>query len=222
MIEYKIISTGSLGNAVVLSDSVLVDCGIPYKLLMPYVAKLKLVLLTHIHSDHFNKLTIKRLSQERPGLRFGCCRWLVQPLTAAGVPVRQIDVFDIAMQYDYGFCKITPVMLKHNVPNCGYKLHFPNAKVLYATDTNSMNGITAPDYDLYLVEANYDDDEIKERIADKKANGEYPYELHVLQNHLSVKKCNDFLYANMGPNSVYVYMHGHVDRGIKEQEKNNE
>lgn len=63
---------------------VLVDCGVPYKALEPYVPKLKLVLLTHIHSDHFQKRTIKRLASERPTLRFGCCRWLVPPLIAAG------------------------------------------------------------------------------------------------------------------------------------------
>ena len=77
MVKYNIISTGSDGNATILEDFVLVDCGVPYKALEPYVPKLKLVLLTHIHSDHFQKRTIKRLASERPTLRFGCCRWLV-------------------------------------------------------------------------------------------------------------------------------------------------
>ena len=53
MVKYNIISTGSDGNATILEDFVLVDCGVPYKALEPYVPKLKLVLLTHIHSDHF-------------------------------------------------------------------------------------------------------------------------------------------------------------------------
>ena len=73
MVKYNIISTGSDGNATILEDFVLVDCGVPYKALEPYVPKLKLVLLTHIHSDHFQKRTIKRLASERPTLRFGCC-----------------------------------------------------------------------------------------------------------------------------------------------------
>ena len=55
MVKYNIISTGSDGNATILEDFVLVDCGVPYKALEPYVPKLKLVLLTHIHSDHFQK-----------------------------------------------------------------------------------------------------------------------------------------------------------------------
>ena len=59
MVKYNIISTGSDGNATILEDFVLIDCGVPYKALEPYVTKLKLVLLTHIHSDHFQKRTIK-------------------------------------------------------------------------------------------------------------------------------------------------------------------
>lgn len=32
---------------------------------------------------------------------------------------------------------------------------------------NNLNGITAPNYDLYMVEANYDDAEIQAKIAEK-------------------------------------------------------
>ena len=49
-VKYTIISSGSQGNAVILNDFVLVDCGVPYKQIAPYVSQLKLVLLTHIHS----------------------------------------------------------------------------------------------------------------------------------------------------------------------------
>jgi len=50
MIEYVIISTGSKGNAVIANKAVLIDCGVPFKALKMYYKKLKLVLLTHIHS----------------------------------------------------------------------------------------------------------------------------------------------------------------------------
>ena len=211
MVKYNIISTGSDGNATILEDFVLVDCGVPYKALEPYVPKLKLVLLTHIHSDHFQKRTIKRLASERPTLRFGCCRWLVPPLIAAGVPERQIDVLTPRTLYGYGLCNVIPVMLAHNVPNCGYKVHFPSGKVIYATDTNNLDGIQAIGYDLYLIESNYRDEDIQAKIQEKKVAGQYAYELQVLRNHLSEAKCNDFLARNMKANSVYIPMHVHVD-----------
>lgn len=212
MVKYNIISTGSDGNATILEEFVLIDCGVPYKALEPYVPKLKLVLLTHIHSDHFQKRTIKRLAEERPTLRFGCCRWLAPPLLAAGVPERQIDVLEPRTMYGYGLCNVIPFMLTHNVPNCGYKVHFPSGKVIYATDTNNLNGVQALGYDLYLIEANYRDEDIQAKIAEKKAAGQYAYEMQVLKNHLSEAKCNDFLVRNMQANSVYIPMHVHVDK----------
>ena len=54
--------------------------------------------------------------------------------------------------------------------------------------------------------------EIQAKIAEKKLNGEYIYELGVLHNHMSLAKINDWLYANMGPNSAYIYMHCHQDK----------
>lgn len=212
MVRYNIVSTGSDGNATILEDFVLIDCGVPYKMLEPYVSKLKLVLLTHIHSDHFQKRTIKRLAEERPTLRFGCCRWLAPPLLAAGVPERQIDVLEPRTMYGYGLCNVIPFMLTHNVPNCGYKVHFPSGKVICATDTNNLNGVQALGYDLYLIEANYRDEDIQAKIEEKKAAGQYAYEMQVLKNHLSEAKCNDFLARNMQANSVYIPMHVHVDK----------
>ena len=70
--QYKIIATGSKGNAILYHNCILVDCGVPFTLLKPYYKDIKLVLLTHIHGDHFNIQTIKKLAFERPSIRFGC------------------------------------------------------------------------------------------------------------------------------------------------------
>ena len=211
-VPYTVISTGSQGNAVIVNEAVLIDCGVSFKAIKPYVKKLKLVLLTHIHGDHFNPTTLKLLHQERPCVRFGCGRWLVTPLLAAGVSPSKIDVLSDNIIYGYGICNVIPVPLVHDVPNFGFKIHFPIGKVFYATDTNNLNGISAIHYDLYLVEANYTDEEIQKRIAEKKETGEYPYEKRVLQYHLSKKKCDDFIYRNCSPTSEYAYMHCHQDK----------
>ncbi len=166
-VPFHVISTGSKGNAVVVNGCVLIDCGVSFKAIKPYVSSLKLVLLTHIHSDHFNSRTLRLLAERRPTLRFGCCRWLAADLVSAGVPKNNIDVLDADVMYGYGICNVIPVLLVHDVPNCGYKLHFPIGKVFYATDTNNLNGIKAKHYDLYMVEANYEDDVIQEKIAAK-------------------------------------------------------
>ena len=212
MIPYEIISTGSCGNATVLNGNVLVDCGVPYKNLEKYVRDLNLVLLTHIHSDHFNRTAIRRMASERPGLRWGCGKWLAVPLVEIGVPERVIDVYEMGRIYDYGPVKVEPVKLVHNVENCGYKMDFNGCRVIYATDTVTMAGVEAKNFDLYLVEANYQDEEIEKRIREKQKRGEYAYEVEAKKHHLSQTRCDDWLYQNMNRNSHFVYMHQHRDR----------
>lgn len=207
---YNIISTGSKGNAVILNNRILIDCGVSYKAIAPYVKDLQLVLLTHIHNDHFNKRTVRKLAIERPTLRFGCGEWLLQNLIDCGIQKWRIDIFAENMSNCYKGFQIEMILLHHNVPNCGYKIYINNKKIFYATDTNDLNGITAKDYDLYMIEANYEDDEIKERIKNKELNGKYAYELQVIKNHLSKAKCDDFIVKNAGINSKFVYLHGHI------------
>lgn len=215
--NYKIVSSSSSGNATVLEEIVLIDCGVSFKKLEPYYKKLKLVLLTHIHSDHFKKETIRKLAQERPTLRFACCEWLTEELLKCGVNKSNIDVLKIGTKYDYKTFKIVPIKLYHDVPQCGYRIFWNDFKVIYATDTKTLEGISAKDYDLYLIEANYDEDEIEERIQQKQENGEYTCEYRVKETHLSKQQASDFLLKNMGENSEYVFMHEHKERGNDEK-----
>lgn len=209
--KYNIIATGSRGNAVVIEESILIDCGVSFKKLKDYYKQFKIVLLTHIHSDHFNKTTIKTLAKERPTLRFGCCEWLVNDLIDCEVDKSNIDVFEIGKTYDYDMFKVSPLYLYHDVDNCGYRLFMSDKKALYITDTHTLEGIEAKNYDLYLVEANYSDDEIEQRIKEKQEKGEFVYEYRAKETHLSQAQTDEFLLKNMGDNSSYEYLHGHVD-----------
>lgn len=210
--NYNIISTGSQGNAVVVNNHILIDCGVTFKALKDVYKDLQIVLLTHIHTDHFKPQTIKRLAEERPTLRFGCCKWLVNDLVEAGVPKQSIDVFEIGKIYDYKAFKVSPIKLYHNVPNCGYRIFANGEKAIYATDTEHLQGITAKDYDLYMIEANYTDEDLQERINAKLEAGEYSYELNVASRHLSHEQASEWLMENMSFHSEYVFLHGHKDK----------
>lgn len=210
--NYKIISSCSTGNATIIRDIVLIDCGVTFKRLEKYYKNLKLVLLTHIHSDHFKKETIKKLAQERPMLRFACCEWLLKPLLDCGVSRNNIDILQIGTKYNYKLFKIVPIKLYHDVPQCGYRVLFDDYKAIYMTDTNTVEGISAKNYDLYLIEANYDEDEIQERIKQKQQECQYVYEFRAKDNHLSKQQASQFLLENMGEHSEYVFMHEHIER----------
>jgi ribonuclease BN (tRNA processing enzyme) len=210
--NYKIISSCSTGNATIIRDIILIDCGVTFKKLEKYYKQLKIVLLTHVHQDHFNRSTIKRLAQERPTLRFACCEWLLQPLLECGVERRNIDILQIGTKYDYKLFKIVAIKLYHDVNQCGYRILFDDYKVIYMTDTKTIEGISAKNYDLYLVEANYKENELEERIKQKQLQGDFTYEWRVKDTHLSEEQCVEFLLNNMGKNSEYVFMHQHIER----------
>lgn len=211
--NYNIISTGSQGNAIVLNNIILLDCGVSFRSLKDIYKDLKIVLLTHIHGDHFNKTTIRRLAQERPTLRFACCKWLAADLLECGVSVHNIDVLEIGRIYSYTTFKVSPVKLYHDVDNAGWRV-FQNAeKAIYMTDTVTLEGITAKNYDLYLIEANYITEELEERIRSKEAAGEFVYEYRVRNVHLSKEKADEWLLDNIGEKSEAIYIHQHIEKG---------
>ncbi len=213
--EYNIIATGSTGNAVVINKHILIDCGVSFKKLKPVYRRLNLVLLTHIHGDHFQASTVRELHRQRRTLRFGCCEWMVEPLVNAGVDKSRIDVYEInefAYLY-YGF-SVRPVKLTHNVPNCGYEITESDEKLFYATDTGTLDGIICKNFDLYLIEANHIRAELEARAAEKMEAGEYAYEIRAAENHLSREQATEWLLENMGSKSSYEFLHQHIDREV--------
>lgn len=212
---YKILATGSDGNATIINGYALIDCGVPYKAIEPYAQDLRLVFLTHIHGDHFNAATIKKLAFVRPSLRWVCCEWLVEALLDAGVKATQIDVVRPGAWVAFEIGDVvyaSPIELTHNVRNCGWRIVINEESLFYATDTGSLEGISVKDFDIYMVEANHVRADLERRLAEKEAAGEYAYERRAAENHLSREQAIDWLAENMGPKSLWVPMHGHKEK----------
>lgn len=197
----------------------MIDVGVSYRRIEKYLKEVKLILLTHQHGDHFNRGTISRIATKRPLMRFGCCEWLVGDLLLCGVREENIDLYEPENIYKYQDVEVSSFLIAHNVPNCGYKVHFhiENGvdRAIYATDTNSLDGVEAKGYDLYLIESNYGEDEIQERIANSIRDGRYVYEYDVQNNHLSKEKCDEFIRKNIDWNGVFIPMHQHKERDKK-------
>lgn len=218
MIDCKIIASGSDGNGVILNGNVMIDCGVSFKRIEQHMPGIRLVLLTHSHSDHFRKATVKRIVKDYPSVRFGAGAHMLPLLNE--IPGIHADIMVPGTAYGYGICTVEPVELVHNVPNYGWKVKSPEGRAIYCTDTNSLEGVEAVGYDLYLIEANHGEAEIERRISEKISRGEYSYEVGAKQNHLSREKAEEFIRKNMRSNGRCIYMHKHRERCHDSKRKN--
>ena len=209
--DVNVIASGSKGNAVLLDGRILIDCGITYKKLEQYVPDLELVLLTHQHQDHFKKSCIHRLAKERPGLRYACGNWMAPLLIMEKVSPRKIDIIpeNAWMNYSGIGVKVKQQHTSHDVPNCCWHIDINGEKAIYATDLGTMEGITAKDYDLYLIEANRSRAELDKIIEEKRKRDEYSYEYRVIGTHLFEEQAREFIANNAGEHSQYIFLHQH-------------
>ena len=205
-----ILGSGSSGNAVIIDD-VLIDCGVSFKKLEPYIRQLKVVCMTHSHKDHLQPATVKRLAKERPSLWWICGEHLTGDLLACEVRAAKIVPLKNGQKCVLSDFSAEVVKLYHDVPNVGYRLNLSGTRIFYATDTSTLDGIEAKNFDLYLIEANYGEAEIRERIRQKKADGLYCYEERVLKTHLSREQAEAWLAENAGQNSEYIFVHMHEE-----------
>lgn len=203
MAVHKIISSGSKGNSVIYHGSIMVDIGLSYKAIKPYIQDVGIVLLTHQHSDHLNISTLKRLQFERPSLRIGACQWMMKYLKG----LKHIDLYEANKVYEYGPISISPVPVQHDVPNCGYRIIYNNHKTFHVTDVAHLDGIEAKDYDLYAIEFNYDADQLDSTIIEAHRRGVFTHVTRSSQNHLSIQQAVEFIYRNKKTDSEIVKLH---------------
>lgn len=186
--------------------------GISFIKIKPYYKKLKIIFISHEHQDHLLPQTIKKLAELRPTLKFIVANYLVKELCDLGVKKKNIIVLEKERWYDFNAfkCKLTPTV--HDKPNVAIHLDIKGEKIFYATDTSTLKGIEARNYNYYFIEANYQEEELKTRLKEKEERGEFAYERRVLSTHLSKQEADLFLLSQMGDNSECIYCHQHVTK----------
>jgi len=211
-LNYKILASGSSGNCVILDNRIAVDCGVPYKTIKPYENSLQIILLTHLHSDHYDKQTIKKLQFNRPLLRIGCSAHDAEILKSDGL--KNIDVFDcfVGHCYHYQNFEINSFKLYHDVETIGFRINFYKYKVFFATDTVTLDGIEAKDYTHYFIEANFDEDTVLDKIYQKRERGEFVHNIGSLNSHLSMQQAHDFVLRNVSAGHKYEFIPLHISK----------
>ncbi len=209
---YDILATGSSGNAIFLDCGILLDCGVPYQKLKHIAHKIKLILLTHEHGDHLKPSTLKRLLTEYPKILVSCGAFLLAKLQDI-CPLKKVRIHPLHTLFSWGNTgiKTQTFPLYHDVENIGYCVWVKGKSLCYATDTVSMGNNHIPNCDYYLIEGNYKEAEIREKMMEKMKNGQYIYEHRVLKTHLSQEKAMAWLAEMMGAHSRYELIHQHQE-----------
>lgn len=219
MLDYEIISSSSNGNCLIFNKYLAIDMGISFKKISPYLKNLKVILLTHEHTDHFDKTCIKIIAYNKPNIKWLCGSWLVKLLIDLGVSKKNIYVVESGKTYDLGLFRVMPIETYHDVRNMSYKIDFKPITIYYATDTKKLDYLDClKGLDYYFVENNYSREELKERIKEKEEKGEFVYEYRVKETHMSAEEVNSFLIEMMNDNSQFVYCHQHKSQYNFEEE----
>ena len=207
--KYEIISSSSKGNCTIVEDFLMLDCGVSYSKIKPYLNKIKVIFISHHHRDHLLPSTIKKIAYNYPTIKF---------ITGS------IDVVDILIKnnvskknayliqyvqdwYCLGSLICSIEHLYHDVENYALKFIINGKKGIYIVDTENVDNIEAEDYDLFLIESNYNEELLNKHIQECEDANMLYYLQRAKKTHLSDKKCNSFLIENMGSSSEYCYLH---------------
>jgi ribonuclease BN (tRNA processing enzyme) len=184
--NYKILSSSSKGNCVIIND-VMVDCGLPFNKIRDYLYDIKYLLITHIHSDHLNKITLQRIMSKFPTIKI-----------IGNYEVRQaFFVHEIA---NAGFEIVTedyifhPFECDHDVLTYGYVWETKDfEEIIYVTDTATLKNAPDQKYDYFFIESNHDEKKLKDAINEYK--GAYSPFLSG-KRHLSTQQARAFFYLH--------------------------
>lgn len=153
-VRYKVIGSGSKGNSVVIGN-VMVDCGLPFKKLQPYLYDVDYLLITHSHGDHVKETTLNRIKKMFPKI-----------IIIGNHEVHQLFEVDIiandkfpVITKDYTF---HPFHVKHDVLCYGYHWEMNDQEVFYVTDAAELPEFEE-DYkvDLFFLESNHSAEKVQ-------------------------------------------------------------
>ena len=192
----EVLGSGSSGNCILLDEEVMIDAGVPFKRIGGDAKNIHTVLMTHIHGDHFNPATIRKMVVNSDAV-FLCNRSVRDALFEMGVArdrVKTANVGSIIERYGWNF---SPVLLYHDAPNIGWRVVNPDdEKHFHATDTVTLEGITAKNYDTATIECNHHLPTALKLIEEAEANGEFTHLRGAINSHLSVDKAIKFIKKN--------------------------
>lgn len=194
--ELNIISTGSIGNAYILSngdEALLIECGVNIKEIKRALdfdfSKVVGCIVTHEHMDHAKSV----LEVTRLGIDVYASKGTLKERYCLSLP--RTKTIKPKQMFQIGNFKIMPFDVKHDAAEpLGFLIEHPDCgKVLFLTDTYFCE-YTFKGLNNIIIEANY-----SKEIIDRKFGADSGKEFlrnRILQSHFSLANCKDMLSAN--------------------------
>ena len=182
--NYKIIRSGSKGNAVIIED-MLFDIGVPFNKLKKHLYYINYIFITHIHTDHLKISTVERIQKEFPRIKF-IGNWEV----ASKIKLDHIvgDVTQLSLKNR----QVQSFPCTHDVACHGYVIDYKEKKFIYATDTADLDEAPKEKYDYLFIESNHDENKIN-AVRNNQKN--YGYDVwKSAKRHLSTQQSKAFYY----------------------------
>lgn len=210
----NIIASSSSGNAILLENGILLDCGVSYNKIKTYLKDIKAIFISHLwlHLDHCKDSTIKKIAFEYPNIKFITNQVNTKHLVDLGINKKNIFGLKLDTWYNIGICKIRLEYLIHDKPNCALKINQNGYKLIYIVDTGSVDHINALNYNYAFIESNYlNDEELDKKIEQDKLENRFSHYERVKKTHLSQLQAINWLQKNNINN--YTFIHEHKEKG---------
>lgn len=193
--KLKVINSGSVGNCYLLisdTSTLILECGVSFKevkiALNFDLTKVCGAIITHEHLDHCK--AVKDVVEA--GINVYASPGTIGELKVKSHRLKPIEPNKPFMLNEF---RVMPFDVKHDCKQpYGYMIHHPECgNLLFITDSYYVK-YTFPNLNNILVEANYSEEVINERMWAGSTKGFVRD--RVIQSHMSLKTCMDLLRAN--------------------------
>jgi phosphoribosyl 1,2-cyclic phosphodiesterase len=205
--KFEVVQSSSKGNLFIINNDLAIDigCQIPKQ-----YEDIRCILLTHSHNDHLNFTALRKAFVAFEPMII-CGEWL-----ADEVKLYDPTIVEVGKVYHFGDYVISPVKAYHDIENCGYRIMYGNHKHIHITDTSTLEGITAKNYDSASIECNHCEITALKLIEQAKEEGVFTHLIGAMNSHLSVQKAIKFCDENNIKELFPVHIGGSTSKEVLE------